>query len=103
MSISVTALSNAAINASGYILAQAPAETPAGPDFGKASPVGLLLLVAMGVIILALGYAFHRRQSRFRRRALFAQQHGIDPFDANAIDQAMAEAGVLDRGKKRFI
>ena len=55
------------------------------------------------MVILSLGFAFHRRLSRFNRRRLFAEQHGIDPFDQEAIDAAMAEAGVLDRRRQRFI
>lgn len=84
-----------------YIVAQAPGETPVGPDFGKASPIGLLLLVILGVVVLSIGYAFHRRFSRFRRRQMFAEARGIDPFEEEAIDKAMAEAGVLDQRKKR--
>ena len=86
-----------------YILAQAPPETPVGPDFGKASPIGLLLIVFLAVLVLSLGWAFHRRYSRFRRRQAFAEMHGLDPFDEAAIDQAMAEAGVLDQRKKRIV
>ena len=37
------------------ILAQSPGETPAGPDFGKASPIGLLLLVCLAVVVLSIG------------------------------------------------
>lgn len=85
------------------ILAQAPAEVPRGPDFGKASPIGLLLIVLLAVVVLSIGYAFHRRSSRFRRRQQFAEAHGIDPFDQGAIDKAMADASVLDqRAKRRF-
>ncbi|OFT71855.1 hypothetical protein HMPREF3145_02510 [Corynebacterium sp. HMSC05C01] len=83
------------------VLAQSPGETPAGPDFGKASPIGLLLLVCLAVVVLSIGYAFHRRFSRFRRRQAFAEVHGIDPFDEKAIDEAMAKAGVADQRKKR--
>lgn len=85
------------------LLAQAAAETPSGPDFGKAQPTGLLLIVFLAVIVLALGYAFHRRFSRFNRRRAFAEMHGIDPFDEQAVDAAMAEAGVLDRQKRRLV
>ena len=98
-----TTVHAAAVNATAYLLAQQPAETPVGPDFGKASPIGMLIVVALAVVILSLGFAFHRRLSRFNRRRLFAEQHGIDPFDQEAIDAAMAEAGVLDRSRQRFI
>lgn len=86
-----------------YLIAQAPPETPVGPDFGKASPIGLLIIVALAAVVLTLGYLFHRRYSRFRRRQAFAEMHGIDPFDEQAVTQAMAEAGVLDRSKKTFL
>lgn len=84
-------------------LAQAATDLPSGPDFGKAQPTGLLLIVFLAVIVLGLGYAFHRRFSRFNRRRAFAEMHGIDPFDEQAVDKAMAEAGVLDRQKRRLI
>lgn len=86
-----------------YIVAQAPPETPRGPDFGKAQPTALLLIVVLGVAVIALGFAFHRRFSRFNRRRAFAEMHGIDPFDEQALNAAMEEAGVLDRRSKRFI
>ena len=31
---------------------------------------------------------------------MFAQDHGIDPFDDEAVDAAMKEAGILDTSKK---
>lgn len=98
-----TTLYAAAVNATGYLVAQAPQEVPKGPDFGKAQPTGLLLIVFLAVIVIGLGFAFHRRNSRFQRRRAFAELHGLDPFDEQAIDKAMAEAGVLDRRGKRFI
>ncbi|GAB3939396.1 hypothetical protein [Corynebacterium tapiri] len=85
-----------------FILAQAPSDGPVGPEFGKASPIGLLILVLLAVAVMIIGWAFHRRNSRFRRRRMFAEAHGLDPFDAEAVDKAMAEAGVLDRRKKSF-
>ncbi|KAA8723365.1 hypothetical protein F4V58_07630 [Corynebacterium phocae] len=84
------------------ILAQAQSDGPVGPEFGKASPIGLLILVLMGVAVLMAGWFFHRRFSRFRRRTLFAQDHGIDPFDQDAIDKAMKEAGIYDNRKKSY-
>ena len=89
--------------AAGWVIAQAPPETPVGPEFGKASPIGLLVIVFLLVLVLSLGFAFHRRYSRFTRRRMFAEAHGIDPFDEEALDKAMAEAGVLDRRRKTFI
>ena len=71
-----------------------------GPDFGKASPIGLLLLVILGVVVLFIGWSFHRRFSRFKRRQAFAEERGIDPFDEKAIDAAMEKAGLKDQRKK---
>lgn len=73
---------------------------PMGPEFGKASPIGLLILALMGVAVLFAGWNFHRRYSRFRRRMMFAEDHGIDPFDEEAVDKAMKEAGSYDNRKK---
>ena len=70
---------------------------PMGPEFGKASPIGLLVIVGLVVAIMVLGWSFHRRQSKFRRRRAFAEDHGLDPFDQQAVDAAMREAGVHDR------
>ena len=85
----MTTFTVAAANATNWVLAQAPGETPVGPDFGKASPIGLLLLVILGVVVLFIGWSFHRRFSRFKRRQAFAEARGIDPFDEKAIDAAM--------------
>lgn len=82
------------------VWAQGANSGPVGPEFGKASPIGLLVLVLLAVAVLMAGWNFHRRHSRFRRRTLFAQQHGIDPFDSEAIDAAMAEYGIAERGKR---
>lgn len=92
----------AATSPVGQVLAQGPSDGPVGPEFGKASPIGLLVLVALGVLVLSAGWAFHRRYSRFRRRTMFAQDHGLDPFDEKAVDDAMREAGIFDRRKKSF-
>ncbi|AHI22385.1 hypothetical protein [Corynebacterium vitaeruminis] len=76
---------------------------PEGSEFGKASPIGWLVLVALVVVVLILGWAFHRRYSRLNRRRMFAEAHGIDLFDEETLDKAMAEAGVLDQRKKLWI
>ncbi|MCS4489939.1 hypothetical protein N7326_04840 [Corynebacterium sp. ES2794-CONJ1] len=75
---------------------------PVGSEFGKASPIGWFVLVALVVAVLFIGWAFHRRYSRLNRRRLFAEEHQIDPFDAGALDRAMAEAGLLDQRKKHW-
>ncbi|MDY3127108.1 MAG: hypothetical protein SOW59_03115 [Corynebacterium sp.] len=82
------------------VLAQAAQEGPVGPEFGKASPIGMLILILMAIAVLTAGWFFHRRYSRFRRRTMFAEAHGIDPFDKEALDAAMKEAGVFDYSKK---
>ena len=92
---------SAAVTNDVLLIAQGVSDGPVGPEFGKASPVGMLLLVALAVAVLSAGWAFHRRHSRFRRRAMFAEEHGIDPFDQEAIDAAMAERGLYDRRKQR--
>ena len=96
----MTTFTVAAANAANFVLAQNPGETPVGPDFGKASPIGLLLLVVLAIVVLFIGWAFHRRFSRFKRRQAFAEARGIDPFDEKAIDEAMEKAGVKDQRKK---
>ncbi|MET3943359.1 hypothetical protein [Corynebacterium mucifaciens] len=96
----MTTFTVATANAANWVLAQAPGETPVGPDFGKASPIGLLLLVILGVVVLFIGWSFHRRFSRFKRRQAFAEARGIDPFDEKAIDAAMEKAGLKDQRKK---
>jgi len=90
----------AAANAASFVLAQNPGETPVGPDFGKASPIGLLLLVVLAIVVLFIGWSFHRRFSRFKRRQAFAEARGIDPFDEKTIDEAMEKAGLKDQRKK---
>ncbi|MDR7328919.1 hypothetical protein [Corynebacterium guangdongense] len=105
MTISTT-VHAAALNAAttvDLLLAQGPSDGPVGPEFGKASPIGLFILVVLGVAVLALGWAFYRRFTRFRRRAMFAEAHGIDLFDEAAVDKAMEEAGVFDRRRKPFL
>lgn len=85
------------------VLAQQQQGGPLGPEFGKASPIGLTLLAAMGVFIIFLGWNFHRRFSRYNRRRVFAEENGLDLFDAETLDKAMAEAGVLDQRKKSWL
>lgn len=78
------------------VLAQAEKTGPQGPDFGKASPVGLLVIVAMLVAILTIGVLFNRRMKAMVRRREFAEKHGLDPFDVAGVDRAMAAAEGLD-------
>ena len=48
-------------------LAQNPTG-PRGADFGKASPVGLLIIVVLLIVILALGWDLSRRAKRMAAR-----------------------------------
>lgn len=99
----MNALSDAVYSTGMFILAQQEKGGPLGPEFGKASPIGLLILAGMAVVVLYLGWAFHRRFSRMNRRRIFAEEHGIDLFDEETLDKAMAEAGVLDRRRKHWL
>ncbi|MEZ2122382.1 MULTISPECIES: hypothetical protein [unclassified Corynebacterium] len=78
----------------GVILAQAERSGPLGPEFGKASPVGLFVLVLLGAIVLYIGWALSRRVRQMARRREFAEAHGIDPFDQEAINVEMEKAGL---------
>lgn len=64
---------------------------PQGPEFGKAAPVGLLVIIGLLVVILALGYFFNRRMKKMQSRRDFAEKYDIDPFDIDTIDRRMAE------------
>ena len=64
---------------------------PQGPEFGKAAPVGLLVVVALLVAILAVGVFFNRRMKKMKQRQVFAELHGLDPFDIDTIDRRMAQ------------
>lgn len=90
---------SAAMRASEHVtvLAQNPVG-PMGADFGKASPIGLLVIVLLLVTVLIIGADLTRRMKRMRRRRTFAEAHGMDPFDIEAIDRAMAEHTGVDGG-----
>lgn len=77
--------------------------TPLGPEFGKASPIGLFIIVALTVVVIYLGWAFARRQRRLMRRQAFAEARGINVFDEKAVDEAMAAEGLLGNDKKHLI
>ncbi|AKK05443.1 hypothetical protein CMUST_05535 [Corynebacterium mustelae] len=94
------ALKASAVQTVVFLAQQGPG--PVGSEFGKASPVGWFVLIALVVAVLFIGWAFHRRYSRMNRRRMFAEAHGIDPFDQEKLDAAMAEAGVLDQRKKSW-
>lgn len=103
MGIEALATATASTANSVFVLAQQMnKDAPVGPEFGKAEPIGAFIVVAMMAVILLLGWAFHRRYSRFNRRKKFAEDRGLDVFDEKAIDEAMEAEGLLDRRKKTF-
>lgn len=68
-------------------------EGPMGPEFGKAAPVGLFVILALLVVVLALGFLMNKRIRRLERRRAFADKHGIDLFDTERLEKAMKDAG----------
>ena len=84
------------------IIAQQEKGGPLGPEFGKASPVGLFVIVLLLVMVLYIAYALTRRMRRMNRRRAFAEAAGLDPFDQQGIDQAMKEAGIADVDRARW-
>ncbi|MFC5937853.1 hypothetical protein ACFPVT_00340 [Corynebacterium choanae] len=85
------------------VLAQGDPGVPSGSEFGKASPVGLFVLVVLIVAVGYLAFALTRRMRRMNRRRAFAEANGLDVFDEQALDQAMREAGLADVDKKRWL
>lgn len=82
-------------------LAQNPVG-PRGADFGKASPIGLLVLVLLLLAILIAGWDLARRLKRMRVRREFAEANDMDPFAIQEIDAAMAaelESGATPQSK----
>lgn len=102
MQVIIESLNSLNLAATTVVLAQQERGGPLGPEFGKASPIGLFIIVAAMALVLVIGWRLHRRISRYNRRRLFAEEHGIDVFDEKAVDEAMAAAGVLDRRKKSW-
>src|SRR5699024_3304604 len=91
------------ISADVLYFAQASQGGAVGPEFGKSSPIGLLVLVLLLIVVLMEGWFFHRRYSLFGRRTLFPGAAGLDPSDQETLDQAMKDAGVFDyRRKSKF-
>lgn len=82
------------MNTHALILAQQQVhEGPMGPEFGKAAPVGLFVILALLVVVLTLGFLMNKRIRRMERRRAFADKHGIDLFDVERLNKAMADAG----------
>lgn len=80
------------------VLAQGPQPNtgPRGPEFGKAAPVGLLVILLLLAAVLLIGLAMNKRVRRLERRRAFAEEHGIDLFDKDLLERRMAEEGFKD-------
>ncbi|MCT1441797.1 hypothetical protein [Corynebacterium glucuronolyticum] len=76
------------------VIAQSGGPSPENADSSQASPIGLLVVAAMMVAILFLGWRLARRIARLNRRRAFAEEHGIDVFDEETLNKAMREAGM---------
>ena len=66
------------------LLAQNPVG-PMGADFGKASPIGLLVIVLLLVVILLIGVDLTRRMKRMRRRRAFADQRACPRLERGQV------------------
>lgn len=75
---------------------------PLGPDFGKASPIGLFVVIFSLVVVLFIGWRLAKRIARLNRRQRFAEDHGLDVFDTEAVDRALKEAGLYDQAKRTW-
>lgn len=81
------------------VLAQQEKGGPLGPEFGKASPIGLLIILVLLVVVIALGISANRRVRRVQQRRMVAEQEGIDPFDVETLDRRIKERG-LDKTRR---
>lgn len=89
------ALANAQIHATEFMLwAQDQShDGPKGPEFGKAGPFGLFVIVALTLVVLLLGFNMNKRMRRLERRRAFADKWGIDLFDTEKLEAKMKEEG----------
>ena len=78
----------------GTILAQQGQGGPLGPEFGKASPVGLLILISLLVVVIILGRSVTKRIKNLNIRRTFAEEEGIDVFDSEELNRRMADKGI---------
>lgn len=84
-----------------FVLAQAERGAQIGSEFGKASPVGLFVIVVLLAAVLYLGWSVNVRIKDMARRRQFAEDHGLDVFDLEAIEAAMKAEGVAPVRKPR--
>ncbi|APT84434.1 hypothetical protein [Corynebacterium aquilae] len=85
------------------LLAQAERGAQIGSEFGKASPVGLFIIVILLAVVLYLSWSVSKRIKAMSRRRAFAEAEGLDPFDIEAIDAAMKAQGLAPTEKLRWI
>jgi len=83
------------------VIAQGPTPNtgPRGEEFGKASPVGLFVILGLLFVVIVIGFGMNRRLRRLERRRAFAEQHGIDVFDEERLNKAMEESGYEEYAK----
>lgn len=82
------------MNTATFIIAQQQVhEGPMGPEFGKAAPIGLFVILGLLVVVLTLGFLMNKRIRRMERRRAFADARGIDLFDKEKLEAAMAAEG----------
>lgn len=74
-------------------------EGPMGKEFGKAAPIGLFVILALLLVVLILGFLMNKRIRRLERRRAFAEKRGIDLFDTERLNAAMAAEGYDETAK----
>ncbi len=72
------------------LLADGPNNT--GPDFGKASPVGLLIMVLLMVAVFALVWSMNRHLRKVR-------EHFADTAGQSTTEGAADQTSAADRGE----
>lgn len=78
------------------IIAQAERTGPKGEEFGKASPIGLFVILGLLFVVIVLGFLMNKRLRRMERRRAFAEERGIDVFDTEKLEAAMRAEGFAD-------
>lgn len=78
-------------------------EGPMGPEFGKAAPVGLFVILALLLVVLLIGFLMNKRVRRLERRRAFAESRGIDLFDNERLDAAMKAEGFDETRKGNIL
>ena len=82
-------------------LAQQERGGPLGPEFGKASPVGLFVIVLLFFAVLFIGWSVNRHLRQMNRRRTYAEKHGLDVFDVAELNARMEQDGEAAAPSKR--